>query len=31
VWQVDKVTFRSSRRGVKLLKRQAGAVVTAWQ
>jgi hypothetical protein len=31
VWTADKVAFRSSRRGVKLLKRTSVAVVTAWQ
>ena len=31
VWKADKVTFRSSRGTVKLLKRQSVAVVVLWQ
>lgn len=31
VWKADKVAFRSSRRGAKLLKRTSVAVVAAWQ
>ena len=31
VWKANKVAFRSSRRGAKLLKRTSVAVVAAWQ
>ncbi len=31
VWKADKLAFRSSRRGTKLLTRASVAVVTAWQ